>query len=209
VIAGLGLPLFVVTMAGQNVPGFAVLQTFGYRAAPRPVLVSSGIASGASAFFGGHAVNLAAITAAIMAGPEAHADRGRRWIATFSSGICYLLLGLGAGLAAAVVRASPSIIIIAVAGLALIGAFVQAVTTALAVPQHRVAAGATLLVTASGVVVAGIGSAFWGLLVGGVLMLWLRPKPAAPTSSPGDAAAPTPSPGDAAGPTHSLPSADD
>lgn len=179
VIVGLGVPLFVVTMAGQNVPGFAVLQTFGYRAAPAPVLVSSGAASAASALFGGHAVNLAAITAAIMAGPEAHPDRERRWVATATAGICYLALGFGAGLAAAVVRASPPVIITAVAGLALIGAFVQAVTTSLEAKPHRVAAAATLLVTASGVAVAGIGSAFWGLVVGGALMLWLRPRPEA------------------------------
>lgn len=181
VIVSLGVPLFIVTMAGQNVPGFAVLQTFGYRAAPGPVLVSSGAASAVAALFGGHALNLAAITAAIMAGPESNADTGKRWIATFTSGVCYLVLGFGAGLAASVVQAAPPVIITAVAGLALLGAFVQAVSTALEARQHRLAAAATLLVTASGIAVAGIGSAFWGLVVGGLLMAWLRPKPSPAT----------------------------
>ncbi|MFE6966490.1 benzoate/H(+) symporter BenE family transporter [Agromyces sp. NPDC057679] len=181
VIVSLGLPLFIVTMAGQNVPGFAIMSTFGYRLRPRPVLVTSGAASMAAALTGGHAINLAAITAAIMASPEAAPDPRRRWIATVSSGVVYLLLGVGAGLAAAIVQASPPIIITAVAGLALLGALVTSISTALEAPAHRITAIGTFLVTASGVAVAGIGSAFWGLVVGGVLMLWLRPA-AAPTA---------------------------
>jgi benzoate membrane transport protein len=176
VIVSLGVPLFIVTMAGQNVPGFAVMSTFGYRLAPRPVLVTTGAASVVAAFAGGHAINLAAITAAIMASPEANPDARRRWIATFTAGIVYLVLGAGAGLAAAVVQASPPIIITAVAGLALLGALVTSITGALENPDHRITAIGTFLVTASGVAVAGIGSAFWGLVVGGVLMLWLRPN---------------------------------
>lgn len=186
VIVSLGLPLFIVTMAGQNVPGFAVMSTFGYRLAPRPVLVTSGAASMAAALTGGHAINLAAITAAIMASPESAPDPRRRWIATVSSGVVYLLLGVGAGLAAAIVQASPPIIITAVAGLALLGALVTALTTALEAPEQRITAIGTFLVTASGVAVAGIGSAFWGLVVGGVLMLWLRPRAAADPVTPSD-----------------------
>ncbi|ANJ26868.1 benzoate transporter [Agromyces aureus] len=176
VIVSLGLPLFVVTMAGQNVPGFAVMSTFGYEAPPRPVLVSSGVAGMGSALFGGHAINLAAITAAIMAGPESNPDPAKRWVATVSAGVSYLVLGVAAGLAAAIVQASPPIIITAVAGLALLGALVAAVTSALERADARIAAIGTFLVTASGIAVAGIGSAFWGLLVGGVLLLWLRPR---------------------------------
>ncbi len=183
VIVSLGLPLFIVTMAGQNVPGFAVMSTFGYRLAPRPVLVASGVASVGAAFAGGHALNLAAITAAIMASPESNADPRRRWVATFTSGIVYLVLGAGAGLAAAVVQASPPIIITAVAGLALLGAMVTALTGALEDPRQRITAIGTFLVTASGVAVVGIGSAFWGLVVGGVLMLWLGRGGAAPVAS--------------------------
>lgn len=175
VIVSLGLPLFIVTMAGQNVPGFAVMSTFGYSPAPRPVLVSSGLGTIGAALFGGHAINLAAITAALMASPESHPDRSKRWIATFTSGIVYLVLGLCAGLATAVVAAAPPIIITAVAGLALLGAFVTAIGGALEAPQHRISGVATFLVTASGISIIGIGSAFWGLIVGGVLMAWLSP----------------------------------
>ncbi len=173
VIVSLGLPLFIVTMAGQNVPGFAVMTTFGYTTPPRPVLVGTGIASVGGAVFGGHAINLAAITAAIMASPEADPDKSKRWIATFSAGWLYLVLGLGAGVATALVAASPTILIIAVAGLAVVGALITSITGALEDSQHRVTAMATFLVTASGFTLVGIGSAFWGLLVGAVFMVWL------------------------------------
>ncbi len=189
VIASLGLPLFIVTMAGQNVPGFAVMSTFGYRLAPRPVLIASGAASIAAAFAGGHAINLAAITAAIMASPEANPDPRKRWVATVSAGVVYLLLGAGAGLAAAVVQASPPVIITAVAGLALLGALVTAVASALDDPRHRITAIVTFLVTASGIAVAGIGSAFWGLVAGAILMLWMRPRTGGTRSEDRNAAA--------------------
>jgi len=177
VIVSLGLPLFVVTMAGQNVPGFAVLSTFGFPP-PRhaPILVGSGLLSSAGALFGGHAINLAAITAAIMAGPDSHPDRDRRWVAAVAGGAFYLVLGLGAGLATALVSASPPILITAVAGLALLGAFVSAVTAALENPSERLVAVITFLVVASGVVIGGIGSAFWGLVVGGIALAWLGPR---------------------------------
>lgn len=173
VIVSLGVPLFIVTMAGQNVPGFVVMSTFGYTTPPRPVLLGTGAASALGAFFGGHAINLAAITAAIMASPEADPDKSKRWIATLSAGFIYLLLGLGAGVATALVAASPPILIIAVAGLAVVGALITSITGALEDPPHRITAIATFLVTASGFTLIGIGSAFWGLLVGAVFMIWL------------------------------------
>jgi benzoate membrane transport protein len=173
-MVSLGVPLFIVTMAGQNVPGFVVMKTFGYDIPARPALVGTGLATAAGAFFGGHAVNLAAITAAIMASPEAHPDKAKRWIASFSAGIGYLLLGLGAGVATALVSAAPTILIIAVAGLAVLGALITSITSALEQPRHRIEAIVTFLVTASGITVAGIGSPLWGLLAGGVLMLWLN-----------------------------------
>ncbi|WP_323512870.1 MULTISPECIES: benzoate/H(+) symporter BenE family transporter [Subtercola] len=172
IIVSLGLPLFIVTMAGQNVPGFVVMSTFGYTVPPRPVLVASGAATAVGALFGGHAVNLAAITAAIMAGPDAHPDRSRRWIATFTSGFVYIAFGLAAGVAAALISASPPILITAVGGLALLGALVSALSNAIDEVAHRIPAAATFLVTASGITVIGIGSAFWGLLAGGAVMLW-------------------------------------
>ncbi|WAB83777.1 benzoate/H(+) symporter BenE family transporter [Microcella daejeonensis] len=181
VIASLGLPLFIVTMAGQNVPGFAVLTTLGYPPAPaRAVLVSSGLVTAIGAPLGGFAVNLAALTAALMAGPDAHPDRDRRWIAPVAGGVVYVLLGLSAGAATALVTAAPPVLIIAVAGLALLGAFTTGLVTAFEAPETRLTAAVTLVVVASGVVVAGIGSAFWGLLVGAVVLLVTRARRAAP-----------------------------
>lgn len=171
VIVSLGLPLFIVTMAGQNVPGFAVMSTFGYTVPPRPALVSSGIGSMLGAFFGGHAINLAAITAAIMAGPDSHPDSSKRWPASVAAGALYVLFGLAAGVATTLISAAPPILITAVAGLALLGALVTSVVSALDETDRRIPAIATFLVTASGVSIVGIGSAFWGLLVGATVMI--------------------------------------
>jgi benzoate membrane transport protein len=177
VILSLGVPLFIVTMAGQNVPGFAVLSTLGYRGVPaRTVLVASGAATALAAPFGGYALNLAAITAALMAGPDSHPDAGRRWVAPIAGGVTYVLLGLGAGAATALVAAAPPILIIAVAGLALFGAFTTGIVSAFEAAQTRLTAAVTLIVVASGVVVLGIGSAFWGLVVGALVMLVTRPR---------------------------------
>jgi benzoate membrane transport protein len=174
VIVSLGIPLFLVTMAGQNVPGFAVLKTFGYEDVPaRPMLVGTGILSTVGALFGAHVLNLAALSAAIMAGPDSHPDKSKRWVATVTAGAVYVLLGLAAGLAASLVAATPPLLIITVAGLAMLGALVSAVAAALEDPANRVVAIVTFLVVASGIVIVGIGSAFWGLLVGGIVMLWL------------------------------------
>jgi len=172
-ILSVGLPLFVVTMAGQNVPGFVVMSTYEYAAPPRFALVGSGLGSAAANLFGGHAINLGAITAAIMAGPESHPDRDKRWVATLTNGLLYIPLGLGAGIAVALVSAAPAILVTAVAGLAVLGALITSVTNALEEPRHRMTAIVTFLVVASGVTVVGIGSAFWGLLVGGIVMAWL------------------------------------
>jgi benzoate membrane transport protein len=159
VLVSLGIPLYVVTMAGQNVPGFAVLKTFGYENPPaRAIFVSTGVVSAAGAVIGGHTLNLAAITAAMMAGPDAHPDRGTRWVASAAT---------------ALVSVSPPILITAIAGLALFGALASAVTAALEKPEHRPVAIITFLVVASGITIAGIGSALWGLVVGGLVMLWL------------------------------------
>tara|TARA_R110000868_G_scaffold411756_1_gene709089 strand:+ start:122968 stop:124212 length:1245 start_codon:yes stop_codon:yes gene_type:complete len=174
VIVSLGVPLYLVTMAGQNVPGFAVLRTFGYHEPPaRAILLSTGAASAITSPFGGYVLNLAAITAAMMAGPDAHADARRRWIATLACGVAYLALAFGASAASALVAVAPPILITAVAGLALFGAFGSSIADALREPAHRVVAVLTFLVVVSGVTIAGIGSAFWGLVVGGLAYLWL------------------------------------
>ncbi|WP_229791050.1 benzoate/H(+) symporter BenE family transporter [Zhihengliuella salsuginis] len=175
VIVALGVPLYIVTMAGQNIPGFAVLTTFGYRQpVARPVLLSTGAASGLGALAGAPTMNLAALSAAIMAGPEAGANREDRWIAAFSGGITYVLLGLAAPLATLLVETAPESLIQAAAGLALMTAMINAVGTAFEREDHRLVALGTFLVVASGVTIGGIGSAFWGLIAGGLLMLTLR-----------------------------------
>jgi benzoate membrane transport protein len=167
---GLAVPLFIVTMASQNIPGMAVLSVNGYRPAPGPLFRATGLFSLAAAPFGGHAVNLAAITAALCAGADAHPDPQRRYWAATVAGIVYVLFGLGAGAATAFMAASPPILIEAVAGLALLGAFGGALLAAMADPAFREPAIVTFLVTGSGVSILGISGAFWGLLAGGAML---------------------------------------
>lgn len=169
-LGSLGVPLFVVTMASQNIPGLAVLRANGYQPAIGPIFVATGIGSIASAVFGGVPLNLAALTAALCAGPDAHADPRFRYWATVVTGLVYLGLGLGAGFAAALVTASPPLLIQSVAGLALLGAFAGALSSALHDETDRLPAAVTFLVAASGVSFFGIGPAFWGLATGGILM---------------------------------------
>jgi benzoate membrane transport protein len=188
-IVGVGIPLFLVTMASQNVPGAAVLAQYGYPAPMRPILTTTGLATIACAPFGGHAVNLAAISAALAAGPDAHPDPRRRWLAAVTAGVGLAVLGLGAGLATALLVLSPPVLIEAVAGLALLGALAAALSSAVSDPGGREAAAITFVVTAAGVGFLGIGAAFWGLLAGvGVGLLHRRRTPTEAVSSPPRAA---------------------
>jgi benzoate membrane transport protein len=168
-VIGLGLPLFLVTMASQNIPGLAVLGVNGYRPHPGPLFRITGVFSLLAAPFGGHAVNLAAITAALCAGPDAHPDPGRRYWAAVIGGAGYVGLGLLASAATAFIAASPPVLIEAVAGLALLGAFGSALLGAVSEVEGREAALATFLVTASGQAFLGVSGAFWGLVAGGAL----------------------------------------
>lgn len=172
-IVSIALPLFVVTMASQNVTGMGVLATFGYRPPLRPLLVGTGLGTVAAAPFGGHAVNLAAITAAMMAGPDAEPDPRRRWVAPVASGVAYGVLAVSAGVAVAFVAAAPALLVEAVAGLALLGVLGAALTGAMAEEGHREAAVVTFVVGASGITAAGIGAPFWGLVTG-LLLAGLR-----------------------------------
>ena len=179
---GIGVPLFIVTMASQNIPGIAVLHLYGYRPDAGALFRLTGILSLAVTPFGGHAINLAAITAAICAGDDAHPDPGRRYWAAVVAGAVYVLLGLGAGAAAAFIGAAPPILIEAVAGLALLGPLGAALLGAVSSPTGREAAVVTFLVAASGLTVLGIGGAFWGLVAGGVMLALARAgQPAGPT----------------------------
>ncbi|RGC68960.1 Inner membrane protein YdcO [Micromonospora sp. MW-13] len=194
-VVGLALPLFLVTMAAQNVPGMAVLRGYGYRPPLGAALRVTGLASALGAPVGGHAVNLAAITAALAAGPDAHPDPERRWVASVTAGVGMALLGLGAGVATALVLLSPPVLIEAVAGLALLAALAGAVSAAVADPQAREAAVVTFVVTASGVSLLGVGGAFWGLLAGWLMLLLFRrhsAPPASATPAPSVSAAPAP-----------------
>ena len=169
-LIGIALPLFIVTMASQNIPGIAVLNLNGYHPAPGPLFRITGLFSVLAAPFGSHAVNLAAITAALCAGEDAHPDPARRYWAAVVAGIGYIVLGLLAGAAAAFISVSPPILIEAVAGLALLGSFGGALAGAVSKPADREASLVTFLVTASGVNFWGVGGAFWGLLAGGVML---------------------------------------
>ncbi|MDB5414786.1 MAG: benzoate transporter [Rubritepida sp.] len=173
-MVGIALPLFLVTMASQNLPGFAVLQANGYHIAMRPVFLATGAGSFLGAFFGGQLVNLAAITAALCAGPEAHPDPGKRWIAGLVASLGYLCFAVIAGVAASVVAAAPPLLIQAVAGLALMASLAGALSIALGAEETRLPAVVTFVVSASGLSVGGVGAAFWGLIAGGALLLLLR-----------------------------------
>ena len=173
-IVGLGLPLFIATMASQNIPGIAILNVNGYRPAPGPLFTITGLFSLAAAPFGGHAVNLAAITAALCAGEEAHPDPARRYWAAAVSGLFYVVFGLFAGVAVAFITASPPTLMQAVAGLALLGAFGNAVLGAVQEAESREAAVITFLVTASGLSFYGVSGAFWGLVAGGAVLALTR-----------------------------------
>mgnify|MGYP001275298347 CR=1 FL=1 len=176
---GIALPLFIVTMASQNIPGIAVLNANGYHPEPGPLFTTTGVFSLLAAPLGGHAVNLAAITAALCAGPDAHPDPSKRYGAAVVAGCAYIGFGLLAGLATALIAAAPPVLIEAVAGLALLGAFGASLAAALSQPEHREAAVVTFLVTASGLTLLGISGAFWGLVAGGAMMAlarWRAPK---------------------------------
>lgn len=173
-IVRIGLPLYIVTMASQNLPGLAVMQANGYSLKPAPLFVMTGLASAVTAFFGGHSSNLAAITAAICAGPEAHPEKAKRWPAPISAGVVYLLLAPAASLAAAFIAASPPLLIQAVAGLALLSSLTAALSGALVMEETRLPAALTFITTASGITIIGVGAPFWGLVAGIGMMLLLR-----------------------------------
>lgn len=170
------LPLFVITMASQNLPGLAVMKSNGYALDPVGPFLLTGFGSVVTAIFGGHTINLAAITAAICAGPEAHADPKHRWPAPVAAGVTYMALALSANLAAAFVIASPPLLIQAVAGLALFSSLAGALATSLASEDERLPAILTFVTAASGITILGIGAAFWGVIAGIALMLVLRQR---------------------------------
>lgn len=171
-LIGVGIPLFVVTMVSQNIPGIAVLRAAGYQTPLSPLIGWTGFATLLLAPFGGYALNLAAITAAICTGPEAHENPDKRYLATLSAGFFYLLLALCGATVVGLFNAFPSEFVLALAGLALLSTISNSLHTAVAETTTREAAVVTFLVTASGMSIFGIGSAFWGL-VAGFAALWI------------------------------------
>lgn len=173
-LVGIGLPLFVVTMASQNLPGVAAQRASGYQTPVSPVVGATGLASLVFSPFGGYAFNLAAITAAICMGREAHEDPAKRYTAAAMAGVFYIALGLSGGAVAGLLQAFPRELVAAVAGLALLGTIAGGLATALKDEHHRDAALLTFVVTLSGLTIAGIGSAFWGVVAGGVALVFQR-----------------------------------
>ena len=171
---GLALPLFAVTMASQNLPGVAVVRASGFAAPLSPTIGFIGIVNLVLAPFGAFALNLAAITAAICMGREAHDDPDRRYVAAVCAGIFYLLVGVFGAAVAGVFAAFPAELVAAIAGLALFGTIANGLVAALGDDETREPALITFLVTASGVAVAGIGSAFWGLVAGALALALAR-----------------------------------
>lgn len=172
-LLGVGLPLFIVTMTSQNIPGVATLRASGYGRVPvSPVISGTGLASLVLTPFGGFAFNLAAITAAICTGPEAHPDPARRYTAGIAAGVFYLLAGLCGASLVALFSALPQALVASLAGLALIGTIGTSLEGATREADGREAALITFLITASGASFLGIGAAFWGL-VGGLASHWI------------------------------------
>lgn len=173
-LLGIGLPLFVVTMATQNIPGIAILRSFGYTPPPGPLLTGVGSASVLSAPFGAPATCLAAITAAMCANEDSHPDPRQRYWSAVMAGIFYCLFGLFAAAITGIAALAPPLVLGTLAGVALIGIFANSAAAALEQPEYREAAAVTFLATASGMTVFGLSAAVWGLVLGGLVLAAAR-----------------------------------
>ncbi|MBX3684265.1 MAG: benzoate/H(+) symporter BenE family transporter, partial [Thauera sp.] len=160
------LPLFLITLTGQYMPGMLVLRNDGFKTSANPIVTVTGLGSLLMAPFGSHAFNIAAITAAICTGREAHEDPSRRWIAGIAAGVFYILVGVFGATLAALFMAFPATFITTLAGLALLGAIGGSLAGAMADAQAREASLITFLAAAANISLLGIGGAFWGLVIG-------------------------------------------
>lgn len=165
-LLSVALPLFLITLTGQYMPGMLVLRNDGFKTSANPIVTVTGLGSLIMAPFGSHAFNLAAITAAIATGREAHEDPSKRWIAGIAAGIFYVLVGVFGVTLAAVFMAFPATFITTLAGLALLGTIGGSLANAMADPASREAALITFLASAANINLLGIGGAFWGLVIG-------------------------------------------
>jgi len=168
---GVALPLWVVTMASQNLPGVAAQRAAGYAPPVSPLITTTGVASLVLAPFGGYAFNLAAITAAICMGREAHEDPARRWVASAAAGVFYIVMGLLGGAVVGLIAALPKELVLALAGFALLGTIGNGLAAAVKDEQSRDAAVITFIVSASGLTLWGVGAAFWGVVAGAAVLM--------------------------------------
>jgi len=175
-IFSIGIPLFVIAMASQNMPGLAVLRAEGYQVPASPLISVTGIASVLLAPFGSHGIHLAAITMAICSGPEAHPDPTRRYTAAVWCGVFYGIAGIFGATLAALFASFPAALVLSIAALALLGSISSGLTQAMQQPNERDAALVTFMVTASGLTLFGIGAALWGLIAGGLTFLILNKR---------------------------------
>ena len=172
----IAIPLFIVTMTSQNMPGIAVMKTSGFKPSLSPIIATTGITTLLLAPFGGFAFNLAAITAAICMGEEADENHKTRYLAAVSGGVFYLIAALFGATIVALFSISPKALILSLAGLALLATLGNCLSQSLEKPQYREASLITFLVTSSGVVFIGIGAAFWGLIAGLVVQLLIKKR---------------------------------
>jgi len=175
-LIGVGIPLFIVTMASQNLPGIAAIRVGGYEAPVSKIIGWTGVTTFLLAPFGAFGINLAAITAAFVVGPEAHPDPRRRYWAPVSAGVFYLLIGIFGATVAGLFAAFPREFVLAIGGLALLATIGNALSAALVGERFREASIMTFFVTLSGITLLGIGSAFWGIVAGGIVAALMQRK---------------------------------
>lgn len=175
-IISIGIPLYLVTMASQNIPGIAIMKSFGYEIPFRPIMLATGFGSIVANFFGGFVTNMAAITAALNANEHAHKDPSKRWVASVFGGVVYLIMAATTGATISFVMQAPKEIILAGAGLALLGTMIGALSSIVEDAALRLPAVVAFLVASSGFAAFSIGSAFWALLMGVAVWLWLKAR---------------------------------
>jgi benzoate membrane transport protein len=173
-VFSIALPLYLVAMASQNIPGIAIMKSFGYEVPFRSSLVTTGLGTVVASFFGGFVMNLAAITAALNANDQAHKDPAKRWIASVSGGLVYWVFAIFAGVAVAFVYQTPRELLLAASGLALLPTIVNSFNVMVEKAEQRLPAVITFLVASSGIAFFSVGAAFWAILLGLALIALLK-----------------------------------
>jgi benzoate membrane transport protein len=170
----IAIPLYLVAMASQNIPGIAIMNSYGYKVPFRASLVATGLGTVVASFIGGFVMNLAAITAALNANEQAHKDPSKRWIASVSGGVVYIIFAFFTGIAVAFVYQTPRELLLAASGLALLPTIVNAFNVMVEKTDERLPAVITFLIASSGIAFFQVGAAFWAILVGLLVIQLLR-----------------------------------